>query len=268
MRKMLMNLRSKITVFSACLVLMARADDKFPLLTVNGANYTNVTVTTVTATDIFFTHNGGMDNARLKNLPPELQKKFNYNATNAAAVEKTHAIGNAQYHQQLLLAKPPPPPDEAATPAAPAGSGEDFVAPKLYARSVRGQPAPVVEFEKWLTPAPDNAGKFVLVDFWATWCGPCRRSIPELNAFQAKFGNRLVIIGISNESEADIKKMTSPQIDYSVAMDSQSRVMHALAVTAIPHCILIDPHGIVRYEGMPGYLDDAKLKHFLDKYGL
>ena len=43
-------------------------------------------------------------------------------------------------------------------------------------------------------------------------------------------------------------------------------MMKALAITGIPHCILMDPNRIVRYEGMPGYLDDARLEHFLDKY--
>jgi hypothetical protein len=43
-------------------------------------------------------------------------------------------------------------------------------------------------------------------------------------------------------------------------------MMRTLAITGIPHCILIDPKGIVRYEGMPQYLDGQKLEHFLDKY--
>jgi hypothetical protein len=40
----------------------------------------------------------------------------------------------------------------------------------------------------------------------------------------------------------------------------------ARAITGIPHSILVDPNGIVRYKGMPGYLDDPKLEHFFDKY--
>jgi len=60
--------------------------------------------------------------------------------------------------------------------------------------------------------------------------------------------------------------MTDPHIDYAVAIDTRQRMMRTLAVTGIPHCILVDPHGIVRYEGMPQYLDAAKLEHFLAKY--
>ena len=60
--------------------------------------------------------------------------------------------------------------------------------------------------------------------------------------------------------------MTSPQINYAVAIDTQQRMMGTLEIRGIPHTILIDPKGIVRYEGMPQYLDDQKLEHFLDKY--
>ncbi|MGA3163930.1 MAG: TlpA disulfide reductase family protein [Verrucomicrobiota bacterium] len=150
-------------------------------------------------------------------------------------------------------------------PSAAAG-GDDFVVPKLYARSFRGKHAPYFVVEKWLTPAPDTKGKFILIDFWATWCGPCRRSIPDLNKFYAKYGDRMAVIGVSDESEADVRKMTSPQINYAVAIDTQKRMMRTLAITGIPHSILIDPKGIVRYEGMPQYLDDQILKKLLDKY--
>ncbi len=74
------------------------------------------------------------------------------------------------------------------------------------------------------------------------------------------------VIGLSSESEEDIRKMTSPHIDYNVASDTQRRMAEQLEVSAIPHCLLIDPSGIVRYEGNPGYLDEQHLRHFLDKY--
>jgi len=236
-----------------CLVAWtARADEFLPVLKANGETYSNVT-----ATDIFFTHASGVGNVKLKNLSPEWQKHFHYDDAKGAQAEKLQATNNAEYHQYVLSIKPPP-------PAAP--EEEDFVAPQLFARSIRGQGPPPLLVEQWLTPRPDNTGKFVLIDFWATWCGPCRRSIPELNALFEKYHDRLVVIGLSDEPEAAVRKMTDPRIEYAVAIDTQARMLKTLEVTGIPHCILVDPHGIVRYEGMPTYLDDRKLEFFLDKY--
>jgi len=122
---------------------------------------------------------------------------------------------------------------------------------KLWAKSVLNQPAPEFVVEKWLTKEPDRQGKFVLIDYWATWCPPCRKAIPELNGFQKKFGDKLVVIGISDEPEETVTKFANPKIEYASAIDTQKRMKKALAVTGIPHCILIDPKGIVRWEGFP-----------------
>jgi cytochrome c biogenesis protein CcmG, thiol:disulfide interchange protein DsbE len=252
-------------LFTAALTVWA--DERLPVLKVDSEVFSNVTVTTITATDIYFTHARGMGNAKLKDLSAEWQRHFHYNATNAARMEKQQVQAGVAYRGQLATNKPAPrkAPDPAGPPPSAAG-GDDFVVPKLFARSVRGQRAPEFVVEKWLTAQPDTNGKFVMIDFWATWCGPCRRSIPELNAFAAKYHDRLVVIGVSDETEFDVRKMTSPKIDYAVAIDTRGRMMGTLAITGVPHCILIDPRGIVRFEGMPQYLDDPKLEHFLDKY--
>jgi cytochrome c biogenesis protein CcmG/thiol:disulfide interchange protein DsbE len=142
---------------------------------------------------------------------------------------------------------------------------------KIWARSYLDQKAPALVVEKWLTPAPNYKGKFILIDFWATWCAPCRKSIPELNAFHKKFGDRLVIIGLSREDEATVRKMTEPKIDYSIAIDRAARTQAEARVEGIPHVMLIDPKGIVRWEGLPlleGHeLTEKVLKDILDKYG-
>lgn len=252
---------------AAGITFAARADEHLDILKTSSETYSNVTVTTVSATDIFFTHSRGMGNVKLKDLDPALQKHFGYSASKATTIEKEHAAANTEFHQQLLHPPASRPATEDARTKAPAPAGNDFVAPELYAKSVRGQRAPDFVVENWVTDRPDASGKFMLIDFWATWCGPCRRSIPELNEFAARFKNRLVVIGVSDESEAAIRKMSDPHINYAVASDTKGRMSQKLEITGIPHCILVDPRGVVRYEGMPTYLDDAKLQHLLDKYG-
>lgn len=122
---------------------------------------------------------------------------------------------------------------------------------KLWAKSVLGQKAPEFVVERWLTPEPDTKGKFVLIDFWATWCGPCRRAISELNELQKKFGDKLVVIGVSDETADAVQKMSVPKVEYASAIDTRARMKNALEVQGIPHCIIIDPSGVVRWEGFP-----------------
>ena len=122
---------------------------------------------------------------------------------------------------------------------------------KIWARSIIGQKAPAFVVEKWLGDEPKREGKWVLIDFWATWCGPCRKAIPHLNELHQKFAGKLVVVGISDEKEDDIRKLAEPKIAYASAIDTQARMKDELAVTGIPHVIIIDPQGIVRWEGFP-----------------
>ena len=247
-------------------------DEQFPVLRAGSEVYTNVTVTSITATHIYFMHSGGIGDAKLRDLDPALQKQFHYNSTNAAAAALQRAQANAQY-RQALEAKPASavvalPPAAPAATAAPQRSEADNIIPphKIYAKSFLNQDAPELKVEKWLTPEPEPHGKFILVDFWATWCGPCRRAIPDLNTLSGIFKDKLVVIGLSSETEQAVLKMKNPPIAYSVAIDTEQRTSSVLQITGIPHALLIDPKGIVRFEGMPHYLDQQNLAALIAKY--
>jgi cytochrome c biogenesis protein CcmG/thiol:disulfide interchange protein DsbE len=121
----------------------------------------------------------------------------------------------------------------------------------LWASSFLWSEAPEFVVEKWLTDKPDTKGKYVLIEYWATWCGPCRRSIPLLNGFHKKYGDELVVIGISEESEEDVRKMVEPKIDFHLAIDTKKRMKNELGVFGIPHIIILEPGGCVIWEGFP-----------------
>lgn len=248
-----------------------RADNEhLSTLRVGQETYTNVTVTSVSATEIFFTHSRGIGNAKLKNLDPALQKMFHFDPTRSNAQQSDQARANALYLESVRTNGPPVKrpltASEKPTPQQPPESAGIREHP-INAKSFMNLAAPSLQVEKWLTEEPDTAGKFILLDFWATWCGPCRASIPALNQFQDRFKDRLIIIGLSDEPEQQVRRMQSPKIEYRVAIDTQHRTKSEIGVRAIPHTLLIDPKGIVRFEGHPGYLTARGLETLLTRYG-
>jgi thiol-disulfide isomerase/thioredoxin len=238
-----------------------RADEFLPILTTGGEVYSNVTVIDVTVTDIYFRHARGIGNAKLRDLDPQLQRHFHYNPAKARATDHQQAEANARYATNLPVIKPP------AKPVGELDDDGNVVPPFLCAHSFRGQRPPQIVVEDWLTPPPDVKNKFVLVEFWLSSADVCRQAIPHLNALYAKYKDRLVIIGLSNESVQDLLKAApSIHIDYSVGTDPHARTWNAVQVQGVPHAILIDPKGIVRFEGLPSCLTEEGLGNLMDRY--
>ncbi|MDH4203639.1 MAG: TlpA family protein disulfide reductase [Phycisphaerae bacterium] len=122
---------------------------------------------------------------------------------------------------------------------------------QLWATSRLWEKAPDFVVEKWITTEPERNGKYLLIEFWATWCRQCKLTIPRLNAFHQRFGKDLVVIGISDESEQVIRSHTEPAIDYYLAIDTLARMKNELAVISVPHVIVVEPGGYVVWEGFP-----------------
>lgn len=133
--------------------------------------------------------------------------------------------------------------------------------------------APVIEVERWVNAPPKAlAGKFVLIEVWATWCPPCRRSLALLEYYHKKYPQELAVVSICETDEDELKKMEGPtkldDIHVPLAVDTHRRFANALGVYGIPHCVLIDPiFGKVVWEGMPTQinyeLSDEKLGKIL-----
>lgn len=263
------NLIKLLVLLAITGFVRGHAEEKLATLHVGSEIYSNVTVTTVTPTDIYFNHAKGMGNAKLKLLSPELQKQFRFDATNSAAIEKAQAEATTNFLRHAATNHPvarPTAPDREEVDEPTEDANGELVASKLYATSFRGQRPPQIIVDEWLTPPPEVTNKFVLVEFWATWAEPARETIPHLNQLQTRFKDQLVVLGLSNEPVEEIRKMTAPSMQYSVGTDTQGRTWNALQVRALPHCLLIDPSGIVRYEGHSKHLDAAHLEKLIARY--
>lgn len=105
-------------------------------------------------------------------------------------------------------------------------------------------------------------GKYALVDFWASWCGPCRREIPNLISLYEKYKNRnftIVGVAVNDKPEATLKAIAQDSIPYPQILNTQNVAPSLYGFDGIPYIILIAPEGRILGTGLRGENINRKL---------
>lgn len=114
----------------------------------------------------------------------------------------------------------------------------------------------------------DLKGKVVLLDFWATWCGPCRSALPHMKSIARKFqGQPFVVLSVSLDKSEDEWKdfITKNEMTWLHYRDGgfEGRISKLFGVEAIPHTVTIDADGVLQDEQIGDNSIEGKLKKLI-----
>lgn len=143
------------------------------------------------------------------------------------------------------------------------------------AQRMKGKPSPAFSFKNHkggTTNLSDFKGKYVYIDVWATWCGPCRKEIPHLQEMEEKYkGKNIAFVSISIDKQKDYSKWEKFVNDEALGgvqliadNDWKSGFITAYEIKSIPRFILIDPKGKIVRSDAPRP-SDSNIHYLLDK---
>ncbi len=134
------------------------------------------------------------------------------------------------------------------------------MAPQFELRNVDGQVVQLSEFR----------GKVVWINFWATWCGPCRRELPDIARLAAEFGDDdLVVLAVNQEQSAKVARDFWEELglDLPILLDSNREVSDQYRLRGLPDNFFIDREGVLQSFQL-GFLVEEQMRESLAAAGL
>lgn len=146
-----------------------------------------------------------------------------------------------------------------------------FAATSLASSGMEGQPAPDFALKSSTGEnlrLSEFRGDVVMINFWATWCGPCRQEMPLLDELHNRYervGFNLLGVNIDDDSRRAMQMIDELGVDFPVLFDARKEVSELYDVETMPVTVLVDREGTVRYVHLgykPGdedtYLDKVR----------
>ena len=136
-----------------------------------------------------------------------------------------------------------------------------------------GSPAPEIALQDLQgrdVKLSDLRGKVVLVNFWATWCKPCKEEMPAMQASYDKLRDKGFVVLAVNELEDTARvaeHIRTHGHTFEVVMDHNNQVANKYGVVGLPASFLIDPQGIVRERISGSLLTESRIEEMVKKYG-
>ncbi len=115
----------------------------------------------------------------------------------------------------------------------------------------------------------DLRGLPVVLNFWASWCGPCRLEMPDIQARAQRWEGRLVVLGVNyDEPRSDAQAFVDELgLTFPIVMDRGKRVSREYLVQGLPTTVILDAEGVVRVRHV-GLMTGAQLDEYLAQVGL
>ena len=132
-------------------------------------------------------------------------------------------------------------------------------APDFHLQTLDGTPVELADFK----------GKAVLINFWATWCGPCRQEMPLIEKYHQKYPDDLVVLAVNNDEPAsDVQAYVNDmKLSFRVLLDPGEKVENIYRIHAFPTSIFVDSQGMIRYLHI-GVLNEGQLVQYLQGVGV
>jgi hypothetical protein len=250
----------------ACCLPALAAQIKLAALKVGSRTYRSVTVLGYNTTDVFFTHTGGISNAKLKYLEPEMQKLFSYDETAAAKAERQQEEENVQFQQQVGAKAEVSFQQARVAERRKEMTSEVNLADPLSEKSPIGLALPELKVARWIGGKPETRERFQLVFLWAPWSLASRKYFPDMNALYGKFSKEVAFASLVSEDTADPEADADVHCDFPTGIDPASKFLDHLGVTSLPQVAFADKNGIVRYMGHPAALTEKRMREIMDKF--